>query len=470
MLPTNPLVLTGAVSVLTGAALLFIGLCGRRVDGVRECARCRQTTDPSAPAATCPECGADLSRGNAVRQRRARSRTKAAVGGFVLSAGLAVGGVGIWSSGANFDPWPLFPERALALMFEHGSPENALEAAAEYQSRLDTNTLSAQGESHLAAILSAAISAAANDPRAWDPAWDRLLEIQRARGRVTDAAWGAFIAQAFQFQLQIPAKVRVGSRTAYGFTYTTRPILFNPVGNTAATVQWSFRSLEVADAVVPESLNQRSSTQSRVGSSIGGGRGSSLANATLSQLPLGKTTARVTVAVEIFDGPIGSTALLLSKTVELVGEVEVVAADAPILEVVRDETLGRELREAIAIERARTTPGQFFSGRIVELAFRWERAPTDAAFEVFLRRRDGGRDAEELSFTTLLVRQAGGPSTAATGSGVHNLPPGRYDIVLRPSVRLAEESVGFTSAWDGPDIVMEDVEFSEGEVPAPPLP
>jgi hypothetical protein len=143
---------------------------------------------------------------------------------------------------------------------------------------------------------------------------------------------------------------------------------------------------------------------------------------------------------------------------------------ASVLEVVRDETLGRELREAIAIERARTTPGQFFSGRIVELAFRWERAPTDAAFEVFLRRRDGGRDAEELSFTTLLVRQAGGPSTAATGSGVHNLPPGRYDIVLRPSVRLAEESVGFTSAWDGPDIVMEDVEFSEGEVPAPPLP
>jgi len=35
---------------------------------------------------------------------------------------------------------------------------------------------------------------------------------------------------------------------------------------------------------------------------------------------------------------------------------------------------------------------------------------------------------------------------------------------------LAEESVGLASAWDGPDIVFEDVEFSEGEAPAPMLP
>ena len=470
MLPTNPLVLTGAVSVLTGAALLFIGLCGRRVDGVRECARCRQTTDPSAPAATCPECGADLSRGNAVRQRRARSRTKAAVGGFVLSAGLAVGGVGIWSSGANFDPWPLFPERALALMFEHGSPENALEAAAEYQSRLDTNTLSAQGESHLAAILSASIEAASSDPLAWDPAWDPLLETLRARGRVADAAWGAFVSQAIDLQLLLPAKVRVGSQVAYGLGHTERAIQFRPFGNTSASASWAVLSLEIADVPIGEDRRSGLLMRTAFGSALSGGSGSQQASALLPTLPLGKTTARAKVAVEIFDGPIGSTALLFARTVELAREVEVVAADAPILEVVRDETLGRELREAIAIERARTTPGQFFSGRIVELAFRWERAPTDAAFEVFLRRRDGGRDAEELSFTTLLVRQAGGPSTAATGSGVHNLPPGRYDIVLRPSVRLAEESVGFTSAWDGPDIVMEDVEFSKGEVPAPPLP
>ena len=467
---TNPLVLAGTASAVAGAAILFMGLRGRRVDGVRECARCRHATDPSAAAATCPECGADLSRRDAVRQRRARSRTKAAWGGFILAAGLAVGGVGIWSSSTGFDPWPHFPERVLALAFEHGLPEHASEAAAEYQSRLDTNTLSAQGESDLAAILSAAISAAANDPRAWDPAWDALLETLRAKGRIADAAWGAFVSQAIDLRLLLPAKVRVGSQVAYGLGHTERAIQFRPFGNTSASATWNVLALEIADVLIGEDRRSGLVMRTAFGSALGGGSGSQQATALLPTLPLGKTTARAKVAVEIFDGPIGSTALLLSKTVELVGEVEIVAADAPVLEVVRDEAIGRELREAIAIERARTTPAQFFSGRIVELAFRWERAPTDAAFEVFLRRRDGGRAAEELSFTTLLVRQADGPSTAATGSGVHNLPPGRYDVVLRPSVKLAEESVGFTSAWDGPDIVIEDVEFSEPEAPAPMLP
>ena len=471
---TNPLVLAGAASVLAGGALLFVGLRGRRVDGVRECARCRHATDPSAAAATCPECGADLSRGNAVRQRRARSRTKAAVGGFVLSAGLAVGGVGIWSSGANFDPWPLFPERALALMFEHGSPENALEAAAEYQSRLDTNTLSAQGESHLAAILSASIEAASSDPLAWDPAWDPLLETLRARGRVADAAWGAFVSQAIDLQLLLPAKVRVGSQVAYGLGHTERAIQFRPFGNTSASASWAVLSLEIADVPIGEDRRSGLLMRTAFGSALSGGSGSQQASALLPTLPLGKTTARAKVAVEIFDGPIGSTALLFARTVELAREVEVVAADAAILGVVRDEALAKELRDAISFERATMRPTQ--GGRtLVELAFAYNAVPTDAAFEVFVRRRGGAVGAEEIRFSTLTVRAHRQPVVSATSSSTHDLASGRYDVILRPSVKLAEESVGFTSAWDGPDIVFEGVEFgapalSADEAPAPNLP
>ena len=52
------------------------------------------------------------------------------------------------------------------------------------------------------------------------------------------------------------------------------------------------------------------------------------------------------------------------------------------------------------------------------------------------------------------------------------LNPGRYDIFLRPSLELAEETVGLTSVWLGEDIVIEDVELTlEGiSEPASPSP
>ena len=52
------------------------------------------------------------------------------------------------------------------------------------------------------------------------------------------------------------------------------------------------------------------------------------------------------------------------------------------------------------------------------------------------------------------------------------LNPGRYDIFLRPSLELAEETIGLTSVWLGEDIVIEDVELTlEGiSEPASPSP
>jgi predicted RNA-binding Zn-ribbon protein involved in translation (DUF1610 family) len=469
---TDPIVLAGSACAVAGAALLVAGLRGRRVEGVRECARCGQATDPAAEtaaAATCPECGLDLTRRSAVRQRRARSRATAWAGGLVLAAGLAVGGTGVWANSANFDPWPHCPEPVLALVFEHGTAGLAAKATAEYRARLDANALSAQAETRLAAILSASIGAASSDPLAWDPAWDALLETLRAKGRIADAAWGAFVSQAIDLRLLLPAKVRVGSQVAYGLGHTERAIQFRPFGNTSASATWNVLSLEIADVLIGEDRRSGLVMRTAFGSALGGGSGSQQASALLPTLPLGKTKARARVAVEIFDGPIGSTALLLSKTVELVGEVEVVAADAPILEVVRDEAIGKELRDAISIERATTRPAQ--GGRtLVELAFAYDAVPTDAAFEVIVRRRDGASGAEEIRFSTLTVRARNQPGLSASGSNVHDLAPGRYDVILRPSVKLAEESVGFTSAWDGPDIVFEGVEFAAPGLSVPAAP
>jgi hypothetical protein len=50
--------------------------------------------------------------------------------------------------------------------------------------------------------------------------------------------------------------------------------------------------------------------------------------------------------------------------------------------------------------------------------------------------------------------------------------PGRCDILLRPSLELAEKAMGLTSVWLGEDIVIEDVELTlEGiSEPASPSP
>jgi hypothetical protein len=450
-----------------GAWMVVRGRRGRAVPGVRECARCRHEVDPAASPTACPECGNDLTAPRAARNRRMRSMALTIVGVWLLSSGLSGVGFGLWQSLSKTNPWPSVPTGMLSLVLSHGTESLADKAAAEFATRLTASALSDAETTSLAAEIVERIE----DPdRAWNRAWDPLASMLRVRGLIPDATWGEFFARGIDLALLAPEKARSGSWIQHGFTHSIRPFQFGQLRQFVASMRFTLAALRIGGQDIDYSR--------RVGMNgqmvIDGGGGSMVTQLWLPEITPGPSMIEAEFRCEILDGGLDSDKVLVTKTLRLTKPITIVGKDDPILEVVRDASLREAFRSAITLRSAkvRLHPNKRC---MVDLSFDIGRTPVGAAFRVFLRRRDGGASPREFELLPLAITGANPVPNRGLAGLVDEFAPGRYDIVLRPSLEHAEEAIGLTSVWLGEDIVIEDIviediEFSAGETPAPPLP
>jgi hypothetical protein len=136
---------------------------------------------------------------------------------------------------------------------------------------------------------------------------------------------------------------------------------------------------------------------------------------------------------------------------------------------VRDPSLREAFRSAITLRSAKVRP-HANKRCMVDLSFDIGRTPVGAAFRVFLRRRDGGASPREFELLPLAITGANPVPNRGLAGFVDEFAPGRYDIVLRPSLEHAEVAVGLTSVWLGEDIVIEDVELTLEGISEPASP
>jgi hypothetical protein len=202
---------------------------------------------------------------------------------------------------------------------------------------------------------------------------------------------------------------------------------------------------------------------------IDGGTGSMSAQTLLPALPRGNTTIEAEFLCEILDGDPDSSGVLLSTPLLLSKPITVVGKGDPILEVLRDDGLADEFRSAITLRGAKARP-QGGNGCMVNLWFEIGRTPADAAFQVFLRTRDDSASPREFEFLSVAISDANPVPNLGLAGFVDGCTPGRYDIVLRPSLERAEQAFAFTNAWLGEDIVIEDVELSPEGISEPASP
>ena len=458
----NAILITLAL-VLPGAWLLILGLRGRKLTGVRECRKCRYATTPAAQFAACAECGADLSAPKAVRVRRVRSRPRTVVGSMLLVVGLAVTGASLWSRASNFSLWPRLSAPILALALDHGPASISGGAAAEYRDRIEASALSKGDKAQLAGIVAGAI----DSEQAWNPLWDPLVVALRADQLIADEPWALFLEESLRFEMLAPAKARPGSWIQYGFTHSTRPFQFGQLRQFVASMRFTLSALRIGGQDIDYSR--------RVGMNgqmvIDGGEGSTVTQLLLSEIPPGPSTIEAEFRFEILDGHFDSDKVLVTKTLRLTKPITIVGKDDPILEVVRDASLREAFRSAITLRSAkvRLHPNKRC---MVDLSFHIGQTPVGAAFRVFLRRRDGGAAPREFELLPLAITGANPVPNRGLAGFVDEFAPGRYDIVLRPSLEHAEVAVGLTRVWLGEDIVIEDVELTlEGiSEPASPSP
>jgi len=445
-----------------GAWMIVRGRRGRAVPGVRECARCLHEVDPAASPTACPECGNDLTAPRAARNRRMRSMALTTVGVWLLSSGLSGVGFGLWQSLSKSNPWPSVPTGMLSLVLSHGTESLADKAAAEFATRLTASALSDAETTSLAAEIVERIE----DPnRAWNRAWDPLASMLRVRGLIPDATWGEFFARGIDLALLAPEKARSGSWIQYGFKHSIRPFQFGQLRQFVASMRFTLSALRIGG----QDIDYSRRVGMNGGMVIDGGVGSTVTQLLLTEIPPGPSTIEAEFRFEILDGDLDSDKVLVTKTLRLTKPITIVGKDDPILEVVRDPSLREAFRSAITLRSAkvRLHPNKRC---MVDLSFDIGRTPVGAAFRVFLRRRDGGASPREFELLPLAITGANPVPNRGLAGFVDEFAPGRYDIVLRPSLEHAEVAVGLTSVWLGEDIVIEDVELAPVEVSEPASP
>ena len=156
-----------------------------------------------AAASECPDCGADLSRPNAVhvthRRRRRVPAAAAAVIALCVAWLLAVPFSRPRLSAASMDLARHTPTSWLAADAGGADPRKRDAALAELARRTAQGELS---QAWVQALAAQALDYQADWRRPWAPGWGDVIEAARTAGQITDAQWARYQAQSISFSLE----------------------------------------------------------------------------------------------------------------------------------------------------------------------------------------------------------------------------------------------------------------------------
>ncbi len=201
-----------AAGGVIGIGLLVVGVRGRKIDDHPVCRRCRFDLIGLPGAASCPECGADLSRRGAVRlgQRKRRPRV-VAIGALALGLSLllAAGLLSVRVAGISLNTYkPVWMLTGEAV----GINQNV--AAAARSELLARHKASAITASQARSIADMVLARQADALAEWDPQLGVLLETLWAAGLVDDNQLNIYAKEGTRFSLRAPSRAPQGARGA----------------------------------------------------------------------------------------------------------------------------------------------------------------------------------------------------------------------------------------------------------------
>ena len=426
------IILVGALAVFVAAfTAAFICFRGSPIPNTRLCRKC--SFNLHGIAATCPECGSNITASTATRPARHR-RTKlgASFAGLTIVAAcisLVLGASAAFKNGAN-------PYKPLWLLLLESSRLNATGAAAirELQTRDASGKLSEQARRR---ILEAALAARKDESRRFDPLWADVIAAHRAEGSVSDADWLDCVRRGVQVEARFRDKWRHGSSTPFSVT-VSGPELPRSASH-RIQLSYAVESVSIAGAHLP-GIGPSSSRAdvSPLGS----------AGVTMQVRPataIVQTHAEIRLKFTLLDGPNGRE--IGTWTHATRQSVEVVAADAVIIPTTPEPALAASIRACLTIRSQRGT-----------LYIDCKSSPRQLAFEVFARIANAGPEPSPL-ISLGSIHFASQNSHSSFGISLDPVPQDTRtaEIVLRPSQAAAEASTTLTEYWSGEDIVFSGI-------------
>jgi hypothetical protein len=460
---------------LAGIVLLVWALRGDRSRGRRRCPRCWYDMSGSLESLTCSECG------HAARDDRQlyrpRRRWRWAIGACMLL--LATASLVGWHQTRNVN-WITVKPLWWLMLDADGPTKQAAEARDEISRRLANGLLS---EGQIRKVVTHGLDVQADIQAFWRPKtivtnWGDIIEQAWYDDLITDAELQRYARQAFEpsFFVETRAKVREGvlvpcqigslpSRSCWRFAVTSQsPLLLHAMCERKTL----FESDTQVGFPFTVMLYSRSGDE-------GGGRHDRWRIG----LPVGKHEVPIDFELAVFKSrprqfpPIKQGARLADVpdavvrwTTRVVLPIEVVPADHSTVQLVPDESLRRQITDAIQpefvdknIEISRTQYGGL-NGMILVSP-----VPVNLSFDVLARVGDTEEHIGAIAVHANMSR-------ITNAQRLHRHPrevfPGadKFDLILRSGPEGAEESMDIYEAWEG-EIVIRDVPLTHSGDPSP---
>lgn len=431
--------------VLLAVALIVWGVRGKVVRVGPTCRRC--TFDLSGlptPLARCPECGSDLTKPHQVRPnlRRVRVVPLVVVGTAVIAALIAiVTGLPVFLvSPATQAKLP----NAMLVGETYMPAQLARPALAELAARIQAKSIPRDTAERLVQR-GLAVQAAPQVP--WWFEWGDIVVAGRRAGWVSDADWVRYFRQGFRIEVDYASRIFVGSTLPLYMLLSGERL----GGNIAAMDKISISPQILRDGVPI--------TSGSSGTSLGS-HALMLFEILFPDLHENIGTIKpgiawiVQVQSELPDGPMyGEWRITLDKT------IEVLPRDAHgATALLSDDTL-MVVSSAIRVRSAQVS--RFGETAQIDLQLRIGPIPCCIAFDVYVKSATGTSPQETL-LGSLVSRKSDLETMKTITAHVRglDLPPGRVDLILRPSPEQAAQSADCTE-YLGHELMRRYIELIE---------
>ena len=417
---------------LAGAALLALGLFGRRSSITVACRSCRFDLSGSHGAAVCPECGADLTRPRAFLNRPYIRRPVLITLASLLILISLIGGGSAWYLNAKPNLNAFKPTWWLTREAENLDAQRGGAALNELLARQTAGKLSA---SSLERLLRGALARQADPSALWLPQWGRLVEAARASRLIDDQQWGEYILRGVAITPSARKKIRLGSPVIVSLTVAPRRL---SDASSIATLQIARPTPESPD---PEPVFLPS---------VSGGGGYSRSSFPLPPREhLGPQTLRISLRVGVSNNRSWKKAdRVYDKSLDFELPIEVVPAESTLVTMIDDPAMQPRIDAAIGPPRI-DAEQPTAAGRLVSVMYDLKGFPVAAAFNTTFRWTSPDGTRREFSNPGPTF-QAGATGGFGWGLEIPNFDASTVDLILIPDLKAAENDPNIEEIWGRP--------------------
>jgi hypothetical protein len=352
-----------------------------------------------------------------------------------------------WASATSYNWYSIAPDWLLEEVAGSDGGSGQASALSELAARI---TAGAAGEGRTARLVEQGLARQADASRPWQVGWGDVIDAAIGRGLVAPEQIEAYLSRACEFSLRTRERANAGGQLQVGAW--VKPLR----GGTGTGILVQMRLLSVRLGEIPLA-RAGSSGASRLYLSGQGSMGGSSQSVTVQGEP-GEHRLELEIEASlghgrglstqgVFSDPKPPSDVVLRRV--LSGEIEVLAADAPLVALVEDPSLAGAIRSAMRATSFRSGDASE-SGVDLEGSLSAQDLPIACAFEVLVRVGD-----VEHPWGTAVFPAGGGYGVGL--SGRIDAPVGEtVDLVLRSSERVLLTGSELESAWKG-EIVIEGV-------------